>query len=61
MIPAKTQHFQAGRMRATERVHAVDHSPMLTSPNVVVDVLLEAIRTTVKDASSPHLGKELSV
>jgi pimeloyl-ACP methyl ester carboxylesterase len=59
MIPAKTQHFQAGRMGATERVHAVDHSPMLTSPNVVVDVLLEAIRNTLKDASSPHLGKEL--
>jgi hypothetical protein len=34
---------------------------MLTSPNVVVDVLLEAIRNTVKDASSPHLGKELLV
>ena len=59
MIPAKTQHFQAGRMGATERVHAVDHSPMLTSPNVMVDVLVEAIRHTVKDASSPHLGKEL--
>jgi hypothetical protein len=59
MIPAKTQHFQAGRMGATKRVHAVDHSPMLTSPNVVVDVLLEAIRNDVKDASSSHLGKEL--
>jgi pimeloyl-ACP methyl ester carboxylesterase len=50
MIPAKTQHFQAGRMGATVRVHAVDHSPMLTAPNVVVDVLLEAIRTTGEDA-----------
>jgi pimeloyl-ACP methyl ester carboxylesterase len=59
MIPVKTQHFQAGRMGATVRVHAVDHSPMLTSPNVVVDVLLEAIRNTVEDASSPHFGKEL--
>jgi len=59
MIPAKTQHFQAGAWEATERVHAVDHSPMLTSPNVVVDVLLEAIRTPSKDASSPRLGKEL--
>ena len=50
MIPAKTQHFQAGRMGATVRAHAVDHSPMLTAPNVVVDVLLEAIRTTGEDA-----------
>jgi pimeloyl-ACP methyl ester carboxylesterase len=48
MIPAKTQHFQAERMGATVRAHAVDHSPMLTAPNVVVDVLLEAVRTTIK-------------
>jgi pimeloyl-ACP methyl ester carboxylesterase len=50
MIPAKTQYFQAERMRATVRAHAVDHSPMLTAPNVVVDVLLEAIRNTIKNA-----------
>jgi pimeloyl-ACP methyl ester carboxylesterase len=50
MIPAKTQHFQAGRMGATVRAHAVDHSPMLTAPNALVDVLLEAIRNTFKDA-----------
>jgi pimeloyl-ACP methyl ester carboxylesterase len=48
MIPAKTQHFQAARMGATVRAHAVDHSPMLTAPNIVVDVLLEAIRATFK-------------
>ena len=50
IIPAKTQHFQAGRMRATVRAYAVDHSPMLTASNVVVDVVLEAIRKTFKDA-----------
>jgi len=50
MIPANTQHFQAGRMKATIRAHAVDHSPMLTAPNKVVGVLLEAIRTIWKDA-----------
>src|SRR5271170_6512220 len=50
MIPVKTQRFEAARMGATVRAHAVDHSPMLTSPNVVVDVLLEAIRNTFKDA-----------
>lgn len=49
MIPAKTQHFQAGRMGAMARVHAVDHSPMLTAPGAVVDVLLEAIRSTWKE------------
>jgi pimeloyl-ACP methyl ester carboxylesterase len=50
MIPARTQHFQAARMGATVRAHAVDHSPMLTAPGTVVDVLLEAIRATWKDA-----------
>ncbi len=59
MIPAKTPHFQAARMGATVRAHPVDHSPMLTAPNVVMDVLLEAIRNTIKDAWSPHVGKEL--
>ncbi|HTA30411.1 MAG TPA: alpha/beta hydrolase [Candidatus Cybelea sp.] len=48
MIPAKAQHFQATRMKAVVRAHAVDHSPMLTAPNVVVDLLLEAIRATFK-------------
>lgn len=48
MIPAKTQHFEAGRMGATVRVQAVDHSPMLTSPQSVVEVLLEAVRATCK-------------
>jgi pimeloyl-ACP methyl ester carboxylesterase len=49
MIPAKTQHFQAGRMGATVRAHAVDHSPMLTSPNTVIDLILDAMRITFKD------------
>ncbi|HEX4119177.1 MAG TPA: alpha/beta hydrolase [Verrucomicrobiae bacterium] len=48
MIPAKTQHFQAARMGATVRAHAVDHSPMLTAPGTVVDVLFEAVQTSGK-------------
>ena len=50
MIPAKMQHFQAQRMGATVRAHAVDHCPMLTAPSVVVDVLLEAIGSTFANA-----------
>ena len=46
MIPVKTQRFEAARMGATVRAYAVDHSPMLTAPGAVVDVFLEAIRTT---------------
>jgi len=53
MIPAKTQLFQAQRMGATVRAHAVDHSPMLTAPKVVVDVLLEAIEFTFGTSKPP--------
>ncbi len=49
MIPAKTQHFQAKRMKAIVRAHAVDHAPMLTAPDVVIDILLEATRDIVKE------------
>lgn len=46
MIPAKTQQFEASRMKATVRAQAVDHSPMLTSPQGVVEVIQEAVRAT---------------
>ena len=49
MIPARTQHFQAARMGATVRAHAADHSPMLTAPDMVINVLLEAVRTVASD------------
>jgi pimeloyl-ACP methyl ester carboxylesterase len=48
MIPAKTQYFEAERMKATIYAHSVDHSPMLTAPNVVVDVVLQTIGSVVK-------------
>jgi pimeloyl-ACP methyl ester carboxylesterase len=48
MIPAKTQRFEAGRMGATVRVQAVDHSPMLTSPQSVVEVIYKAVRATFR-------------
>ena len=48
MISPKTQQFQARRMGATVREYAVDHSPMLTAPNTVVDFVLEAVRATWK-------------
>ena len=51
MIPAKTQHFEAARMKATVRAHAVDHSPMLTSPHTVADVVTEAVGATFPNRS----------
>jgi pimeloyl-ACP methyl ester carboxylesterase len=42
MINPETQRFMAGRMHATVRSHRVDHTPMYTAPELVVDVILEA-------------------
>lgn len=43
MIVEESQRFMAGRMQARMRSHAVDHVPMVTAPNFVLDVLAEAI------------------
>jgi pimeloyl-ACP methyl ester carboxylesterase len=44
MISPETQRFMARRMGATIRSHSVDHTPMYTAPELVVDVILEAAR-----------------
>lgn len=47
MISPETQRYMAGRMNANIRSHQVDHSPMLTAPDLVVEVILEAARATI--------------
>jgi pimeloyl-ACP methyl ester carboxylesterase len=47
MINPKTQQFMAERMRATVRSFAVDHTPLLTAPDKVVDIILEAAKATL--------------
>jgi len=47
MIHPETQAFMAGRMRATTRSHAVDHTPMYTAPTLVVDLIMEAAEAAV--------------
>ncbi len=42
MINPKTQHFMAERMGTTTRSLAVDHTPLLSAPKKVVDIILEA-------------------
>ena len=42
MINPETQRFMATRMDATIRSHSVDHTPMYTAPELVVDVILQA-------------------
>jgi pimeloyl-ACP methyl ester carboxylesterase len=48
MIAPESQCFMADRMGAHIRAHAVDHTPMHTAPNLVVDVLLDAARETMR-------------
>jgi pimeloyl-ACP methyl ester carboxylesterase len=47
MIVAGTQRFMAQRMGATVRTHPLDHAPMLTAPDDVVAILLEAAHDVV--------------
>jgi pimeloyl-ACP methyl ester carboxylesterase len=43
MINPKAQHFMATRMGATIHAHAVDHLPLITAPELVVKIILEAV------------------
>ena len=48
MISPETQLFQAERMGAHVRTRPVDHTPLVTAPADVVDIILDAVprRTT---------------
>jgi pimeloyl-ACP methyl ester carboxylesterase len=43
MIVPQTQRFMAERMKAKIKAHAVDHTPIVTAPTVVVDIIRDAI------------------
>ena len=43
MINPQTQHFQAGRMDARVRSRPVDHTPLVTAPAEVVDIIFDAV------------------
>lgn len=45
MIVHETQRFMAERMSATVRSHAVDHTPSVTAPSIVVDIIREALES----------------
>jgi pimeloyl-ACP methyl ester carboxylesterase len=47
MINPKTQHFMADRMHASVRSSSVDHSPMYTATDLVVDLILEAAQESL--------------
>ena len=47
MIIPETQRFMAQRMQARLRSHPVDHTPLVTAPNLVVNIIREAIGEVV--------------
>jgi pimeloyl-ACP methyl ester carboxylesterase len=44
MIVPATQRYMAERMKAKTKAHAVDHTPSVTAPGAVVDIIRDAIR-----------------
>jgi pimeloyl-ACP methyl ester carboxylesterase len=45
MIVPETQRFMAERMKARTKAHAADHTPSVTAPTVVVDIIRDAFRS----------------
>jgi pimeloyl-ACP methyl ester carboxylesterase len=43
MIVPDTQRYMAERMKAKIRAHAVDHTPSVTAPTIVVDIIRDAM------------------
>jgi pimeloyl-ACP methyl ester carboxylesterase len=43
MIVPATQRYMAERMKAKIKAHAVDHTPSVTAPAAVVDIIRDAI------------------
>jgi pimeloyl-ACP methyl ester carboxylesterase len=44
MIVADMARFMAERMKAKTKAHAVDHTPSVTAPGIVVDIIRDAMR-----------------
>jgi pimeloyl-ACP methyl ester carboxylesterase len=45
MIVPATQRFMAERMKAKIKPHAVDHTPIVTAPGPVVDIIRDAVQS----------------
>jgi pimeloyl-ACP methyl ester carboxylesterase len=43
MIVPETQRYMAGRMKAKTKVHVVDHTPSVTAPGAVIDIVRDAM------------------
>jgi pimeloyl-ACP methyl ester carboxylesterase len=49
MIVADTARFMAERMKARVKTHPVDHTPSVTAPAVVIDIIRDAISFVTDD------------
>jgi pimeloyl-ACP methyl ester carboxylesterase len=49
MIVPDTQRFMAERMHARVRSHPVDHTPIVTAPGLVADIIREAVGEATSD------------
>jgi len=54
MINPKTQHFMANRMGARTHAFAVDHTPLLTAPDKVLEVIIAAAQETLSLQTRPQ-------
>lgn len=50
MINPTTQHFEAKRMGATVRSEKVDHAPLITAPEMVIDLIINAAQAAAEPA-----------
>jgi len=58
MISPTTQRFMAERMGAKIHSHPVDHTPMYTAPNLVVDIISEAVREKISSGKARSVTGE---
>ena len=59
MIVPETQRFMAERMKAKIKPHAVDHTPSVTAPAVVVDIIRDAIRAVAEQVRRTRRGRQI--
>jgi pimeloyl-ACP methyl ester carboxylesterase len=52
MIDPATQRFMAERMQAQIRAHDVDHVPLISRPQVVTDIIAEAVEHVAANSST---------
>ena len=59
MINPKTQQFMAKRMQSSAHSFAVDHTPLLTAPDKVIEVIMAAAHETLSSQTiSPSLVRQ---